>query len=189
MGYSQGVKAPVFDTGTAGSNPAIPAMIRYSRGSRGQSAKLLIAGSNPARISSGESPQTIRYQLERLSPDFRSVTEQLKLVTFHKVPSSSRLGRQPLRLAKSRLQRLLACIAPAGAYQAGNTGSSPVGITNHLDILELTTSQLFDFVGNHSHGFSVGVNFYRFECVVQRYSCYTSFNYILKTNAVFHILS
>lgn len=44
MGYSQGVKAPVFDTGTAGSNPAIPAMIRYSRGSRGQSAKLLIAG-------------------------------------------------------------------------------------------------------------------------------------------------
>ena len=51
MGYSQGVKAPVFDTGTAGSNPAIPAMIRYSSGSRGQSAKLLIAGSNPARIS------------------------------------------------------------------------------------------------------------------------------------------
>ncbi len=44
MGYSQGVKAPVFDTGTAGSNPAIPAMIRYSSGSRGQSAKLLIAG-------------------------------------------------------------------------------------------------------------------------------------------------
>ena len=51
MGYSQVAKAPVFDTGTAGSNPAIPAMIRYSSGSRGQSAKLLIAGSNPARIS------------------------------------------------------------------------------------------------------------------------------------------
>ena len=99
--------------------------------------------SNPARISSGESPQTIRYQLERLSPDFRSVTEQLKLVTFHKVPSSSRSGRQPLRLAKSRLRRLLACIAPAGAYQAGNTGSSPVGITNQLDILEFTSSILF----------------------------------------------
>ena len=51
LGYCQEVKAPVFDTGTAGSNPAIPAMIRYSRGSRGQSAKLLVAGSNPARIS------------------------------------------------------------------------------------------------------------------------------------------
>ena len=51
LGYRQEVKAPVFDTGTAGSNPAIPAMIRYSRGSRGQSAKLLVAGSNPARIS------------------------------------------------------------------------------------------------------------------------------------------
>ena len=51
MGYSQGGKAPVFDTGIAGSNPAIPAMIRYSSGSRGKSAKLLIAGSNPARIS------------------------------------------------------------------------------------------------------------------------------------------
>ena len=101
LGYSQVAKAPVFDTGTAGSNPAIPAMIRYSRGSRGQTANLLFAGwrqrlqpitcncpvgscsrrldgakplfsqlrkckSNPARISSGESPQTIRYQLERL---------------------------------------------------------------------------------------------------------------------------
>ena len=51
LGYSQVAKAPVFDTGTAGSNPAIPAMIRYSSGSRGQSAKLLAAGSNPARIS------------------------------------------------------------------------------------------------------------------------------------------
>ena len=51
MGYSQVVKAPVFDTGIAGSSPAIPAMIRYSSGSRGQSAKLLIAGSNPARIA------------------------------------------------------------------------------------------------------------------------------------------
>ena len=44
IGYSQGVKAPVFDTGTAGSNPAIPAMIRYSSGSGGQTANLLIAG-------------------------------------------------------------------------------------------------------------------------------------------------
>ena len=44
MGYSQAVKAPVLDTGTAGSNPAIPAMIRYSSGSRGQTANLLIAG-------------------------------------------------------------------------------------------------------------------------------------------------
>ena len=42
---------------------------------------------------------------------------------LHMVPSSSRLGHQPLRLAKSRLRRLLACIAPAGAYQAGNTGA------------------------------------------------------------------
>ena len=65
MGYSQVAKAPVFDTGIVGSSPAIPAMIRYSSGSRGQSAKLLIAGSNPARISSGESLQTIRYQRER----------------------------------------------------------------------------------------------------------------------------
>ena len=44
MGYSQVAKAPVFDTGIVGSGPAIPAMIRYSSGSRGQSAKLLIAG-------------------------------------------------------------------------------------------------------------------------------------------------
>ena len=51
MGYSQGVKAPVFDTGIVGSSPAIPAMIRYSSGSRGQTANLLVAGSNPARIS------------------------------------------------------------------------------------------------------------------------------------------
>ena len=51
MGYSQRVKAPVFDTGTVGSNPAIPATMRYSSGLRGQSAKLLAAGSNPARIS------------------------------------------------------------------------------------------------------------------------------------------
>ena len=51
MGYSQVAKAPVFDTGIAGSSPAIPAMIRYSSGSRGQSANLLVAGSNPARIS------------------------------------------------------------------------------------------------------------------------------------------
>lgn len=51
MGYSQVAKAPVFDTGIVGSSPAIPAMIRYSSGSRGQSAKLLLAGSNPARIS------------------------------------------------------------------------------------------------------------------------------------------
>ena len=35
-----------------GSSPArITNMIRYSSGSRGQSAKLLLAGSNPARIS------------------------------------------------------------------------------------------------------------------------------------------
>ena len=51
MGYSQVAKAPVFDTGIVGSSPAIPAMIRYSSGSRGQTANLLIAGSNPARIS------------------------------------------------------------------------------------------------------------------------------------------
>lgn len=51
MGYSQAVKAPVFDTGIAGSSPAIPAMIRYSSGPRGQTANLLVAGSNPARIS------------------------------------------------------------------------------------------------------------------------------------------
>ena len=44
-------KAPVFDTGIVGSSPAIPAMIRYSSGSRGQTANLLVAGSNPARIS------------------------------------------------------------------------------------------------------------------------------------------
>ena len=44
MGYSQVVKAPVFDTGIVGSSPAIPAMIRYSSGSRGQTANLLIAG-------------------------------------------------------------------------------------------------------------------------------------------------
>ena len=44
MGYSQAVKAPVLDTGIAGSNPAIPAMIRYSSGSRGQTANLLFAG-------------------------------------------------------------------------------------------------------------------------------------------------
>lgn len=51
MGYSQVAKAPVFDTGIVGSSPAIPAMIRYSSGSRGQTANLLVAGSNPARIS------------------------------------------------------------------------------------------------------------------------------------------
>ena len=51
MGYSQAVKAPVFDTGIVGSSPAIPAMIRYSSGLRGQTANLLVAGSNPARIS------------------------------------------------------------------------------------------------------------------------------------------
>ena len=51
MGYSQEVKAPVFDTGIVGSIPTIPAMIRYSSGYRGQSAKLLIVGSNPTRIS------------------------------------------------------------------------------------------------------------------------------------------
>ena len=51
LGYSQVVKAPVFDTGTVGSIPTIPAMIRYSSGSRGQTANLLVAGSNPARIS------------------------------------------------------------------------------------------------------------------------------------------
>ncbi len=35
------VKAPALEAGIAGSNPAIPAMMRYSRGLRGQSAKLL----------------------------------------------------------------------------------------------------------------------------------------------------
>ena len=32
---------------------------------------------------------------------------------------------------------------------------------------DLTTSQLFDFVDNHSHGLFVGINFNRFECVIQ----------------------
>ena len=44
-------KAPAFDAGTVGSNPTIPAMIRYSRGLREQLAKLLFVGSNPTRIS------------------------------------------------------------------------------------------------------------------------------------------
>ena len=51
------------------------------------------------------------------------------------------------------------------------------------------TSQLLDFVGNHSHGLFVGVNFNRVEYVIHRYSCYTSFDYILNTNTTFHILS
>lgn len=51
MGYGQADKAPAFDAGTVGSNPTIPTMIRYSRGLRGQPAKLLIVGSNPTRIS------------------------------------------------------------------------------------------------------------------------------------------
>ena len=53
IGISPSGKAPVFEAGIAGSNPAIPA--KYDAvpepGLRGQSAKLLFAGSNPARIS------------------------------------------------------------------------------------------------------------------------------------------
>lgn len=51
LGYGQAAKAPAFDAGTVGSNPTIPAMIRYSRGLREQLAKLLFVGSNPTRIS------------------------------------------------------------------------------------------------------------------------------------------
>ena len=79
LGYSQRVKAPVFDTGTVGSNPTVPAMIRYSKG-----------------------------QEDSLQNCYRRFESGPYL---HMVPSSSRSGRQPLRLAKSRLRRLLACIA------------------------------------------------------------------------------
>ena len=30
----------------------------------------------------------------------------------------------------------------------------------------LTVSQLLDFIGNHSHGFFVGINFYGIECLI-----------------------
>lgn len=52
-GCGQAVPAPVFGTGTAGSNPAVPAAVGYSSGSRGRSAKPLIASSNPALTSNG----------------------------------------------------------------------------------------------------------------------------------------
>ena len=52
----------------------------------------------------------------------------------------------------------------------------------------LTTSKQLDFVGNHSHGLFVGVNFNRVECVIHRYSCYTSFDDILNSNTALHIL-
>ena len=46
------VRTQLFQGCNTGSNPVrITSMIRYSSGSRGQSAKLLVAGSNPARIS------------------------------------------------------------------------------------------------------------------------------------------
>ena len=72
-------------------------LIRYSSGSRGQSAKLLIGGSNPPRISSGESPL------------------QGPFVYSVRTPAS----------------------------QAGNTGSSPVGITSQYGKLELSVSPFF----------------------------------------------
>lgn len=58
LGYRQAAKAQGFDPCIAGSSPAIPA--KYDAvpeiGLRGQSAKLLFAGSNPARISNMAPP-------------------------------------------------------------------------------------------------------------------------------------
>ena len=90
-----------------------------------------------------------------------------------------------LRLESRRIVRTAARIMNTAKMQNRHPRGCRYTVTNW----NLPTSQLFDFVGNHSHGFFVGVNFNRFECVIQRYSCYTSFNYILNTNAAFHILS
>ena len=51
----------------------------------------------------------------------------------------------------------------------------------------LVVLQLLDLIGNHSHGFCIGINFGGIECLIHRYSCYASLNYIFRTNTSFYI--
>jgi len=51
----------------------------------------------------------------------------------------------------------------------------------------LTVLQQLYLIGNHSHVFCVGINFCGIECLIHRYSCYASLNYIFRTNTSFYI--
>ena len=51
----------------------------------------------------------------------------------------------------------------------------------------LTVLQQLYLIGNHSHGFGVGINFNGIECLIHRYSCYASLNYIFRANTSFYI--
>ena len=51
----------------------------------------------------------------------------------------------------------------------------------------LTVLQQLYLIGNHSHGFGVGINFNGIECLIHRYSCYASLNYIFRTDTSFYI--
>ena len=42
----------------------------------------------------------------------------------------------------------------------------------------LVVLQLLNLIGNHSHGFCIGINFNGTQCLIHRYSCYASLNYI-----------
>ena len=81
------------------------------------------------------------------------------------------------------LPDLLVC----GDYLSIKSGGRSVTLVYSTN-WNLTTSKQLDFVGNHSHGLFVGVNFNRVECVIHRYSCYASFDYILNSNTALHIL-
>ena len=66
---------------------------------------------------------------------------------------------------------------------------NPLGIVTaeQLDKLDLIVLQLLYLIGNHSHSFGVSINFNGIECLVHRYSCYASLNYIFRTNTSFYI--
>ena len=64
---------------------------------------------------------------------------------------------------------------------------NPRSVCNRPTNWNLSVLQLLNLIGNHSHILCVCINYNGIQCLIHRYSCYASLNYIFRANTSFYI--
>ena len=128
-----------------------------------------------------------RKDSSRFATGFTTEASDFKTSTVRSMNASLKNMSEPvvfvLKKNARTLQNLIDWLKDYNANNKGVIDLPLLLIDDEADNASINTRADND----PSHGFCIGINFKGIECLIHRYSCYASLNYIFRTNTSFYI--